>query len=286
MSDSNAPLEALADRVQRILLQAFLTLEIPCLDNASLHPPEFTGSTVGWRTIEGDFELVFHSKQLLLGSLQCSVSLKAIPHSLSSLVVYDEMEAQSALIDALKYLCAEIAQILPNLNLHLATRGLNVIDKKTLKEMQRELPNAKKLLDMSRESLTQMKEAVDHYRKEFEKQLRGDRDRRGGSVAKHDWTDQELETLAKKYDDLKPIWLEAKRIAKSAQKSNERSRRIGWRNEVLGVYPHLPIELLDRFSNPRADDAKPSNYGELRLRHRGPYRDPSGNRTSNADQAF
>ena len=81
----------------------------------------------------------------------------------------------------------------------------------------------------------------------------------GKRNVKHDWTPEELESLAKNYQELQPIWREAKRIARAAQKSPEASRRNNWRAEVLRAYPDLPTDLLGRFQHLRADDAKPSD---------------------------
>lgn len=83
---------------------------------------------------------------------------------------------------------------------------------------------------------------------------------RGGAYnVKHDWTSSELDCLAKNYDELRPVWLDAKQIARAAQRSKVSSRSKDWRVEVLRAYPDLPADLLDRFSHLRADDAKPSD---------------------------
>jgi hypothetical protein len=86
-----------------------------------------------------------------------------------------------------------------------------------------------------------------------------ERGRGGAYNVKHDWTPQELDCLAKNYAELRPVWLDAKQIARTAQKSKVSSRKRNWRDEVLRAYPDLPIELLDRFAHLRADDAKPSD---------------------------
>jgi|GEM_PF-3019625 len=80
----------------------------------------------------------------------------------------------------------------------------------------------------------------------------------GPRNVKHTWTDEERECLATKYHDLRAVWIEAKRIVRTAQKSPEPTRQKEWRKEVLAVYEGLPEDLLERYKTPRADDAKPS----------------------------
>jgi hypothetical protein len=82
---------------------------------------------------------------------------------------------------------------------------------------------------------------------------------RGGSQPKHQWTDTDYECLAQKYDELKVVWIDAKRIAKDAQKAKSPKRNQGWQAEVLRAYPDLPNDLLARFAHLRSDDAKPSD---------------------------
>jgi hypothetical protein len=93
--------------------------------------------------------------------------------------------------------------------------------------------------------------------------LIGEPARGGARNVKHTWTDEERDCLVAKYKELQPIWIEAKRIAKGAQKSRERTRKKEWRAEVLRAYPHLPADLLERYANPRADDAKPSDIAVI-----------------------
>ena len=103
--------------------------------------------------------------------------------------------------------------------------------------------------------------------KEMVVRLRAELERRGGSDPKHDWTDEERACLMTRYEELKPIWLEAKKIAKRAQKSREKTRKASWRDEVLRAYPYLPIELVERFATPRAEDAKPSNIAIIHAKN-------------------
>lgn len=87
--------------------------------------------------------------------------------------------------------------------------------------------------------------------------------KRGGSRAKHRWTDSQYADLAKKYEELKEVWSDAKRIAKDAQRARSSKRSQQWRAEVLRAYPELPRDLLERFAHLRADDAKPSDIAIL-----------------------
>ena len=258
----NATKDAAIQRVRQLLYRALSEAEIPQLESSSLAPPIFGGTCVCWEEINGEIALVFKTTLLLGGKLQCAVSLEPIAGQVTGLL-FDDSEAEHALADALQYLCGEIAEILPSLERHLAERRLSTIDRKTLRDLGKQHPTVKYAFEVEQEFFAQMRVAVESKRKESEKQLRAGRDRRGGSEPKHDWTSADLECLAAQYDDLQPIWLEAKRIAKDAQKSRERSRRAGWRAEVLRAYPYLPDDLLNRFANPRADDAKPSDIAIL-----------------------
>lgn len=268
MSDTDQtpaePLEALFDRQLRILAEALFASTIPYLDDQTLLPPLKDGQiSASWRIKDKDVELVLSSKFLKIGPFQCSIFLNGLVHELLPLAVYDEWQAVAALGAALDYLCAEISQALPRLQVHLLERSLNAVEKNELKQMDRWSPMGRKLFQATKNTLAQMSKLNERQRQQLEKKLRDKRDGRGGSGAKHDWTDEELNLLANKYEDYKPIWLEAKRIAKSAQNSRERSRRIGWREEVLRAYPYLPIELLNRLSSPRSEKAKPSDIAIL-----------------------
>lgn len=75
--------------------------------------------------------------------------------------------------------------------------------------------------------------------------------RGGAHNIKHEWTDKDRECLTKKYEELQPIWLDAKVIAKEAQTSKIKNRKDQWRQEVLRTYPNLPSDLLDGFSTLR-----------------------------------
>jgi hypothetical protein len=94
------------------------------------------------------------------------------------------------------------------------------------------------------------------------KALMGTPTRGGAHNIKHVWTDDQRACLASKYEELQPIWIEAKRIAKAAQKSKERTRKQEWRKEVLRAYPDLPIDLLESFSTPRGG-TKPSDLAVI-----------------------
>ena len=56
------------------------------------------------------------------------------------------------------------------------------------------------------------------------------------------------------YDRLKPIWREAKKIAKAAQMSKERTRQQRWKEEVMTIYQEqdLPADLIDLLAIPQA----------------------------------
>lgn len=112
-------------------------------------------------------------------------------------------------------------------------------------------------------SVTQIKDALFSRDWEYLKPILGVAPPGGARNVKHAWTDEDRVCLATKYEELQPIWIEAKRIAKDAQKSKERTRKKEWREEVLRAYPHLPTDLLERFSNPRADDAKPADIAVI-----------------------
>jgi hypothetical protein len=98
--------------------------------------------------------------------------------------------------------------------------------------------------------------------------------KRGGSRAKHHWTHTQLAGLARKYDELKVIWLDAKRIAKDARRARSPKRNQQLREEVLRAYPDLPQDLLERFAHLRADDAKPSDIALLHAQRESGVTDP------------
>jgi hypothetical protein len=109
-----------------------------------------------------------------------------------------------------------------------------------------------------------IEDALAKIERERLRALIGETITRGGARnVKHLWTDEERAQLAAKYEELQPVWVEAKRIAKDAQKSRERTRKKEWRAEVLRAYPNLPHDLLERYSNPKADDAKPADLAVI-----------------------
>ncbi len=114
---------------------------------------------------------------------------------------------------------------------------------------------AKRAADRKREDLLGHIDGIPH--------LLAQRGRGGAYNVKHVWTDKDRECLATKYAELQPIWIEAKKIAKIAQESQETTRKREWRKEVLAVYSALPPDLLERFATLRADDAKPSDIAVL-----------------------
>jgi hypothetical protein len=77
------------------------------------------------------------------------------------------------------------------------------------------------------------------------------------------WTDSVCECISTNHERLKPIWREAKKVAKSAKASREPKRREAWAAAVLGTYPDLPPDLVDRLSAPRSEDAKPADIALL-----------------------
>ena len=80
----------------------------------------------------------------------------------------------------------------------------------------------------------------------------------GARNIKQNWTEEDCACLAEKYEELRPVWLDAKEIAKESQKSRIRNRKKEWRHEVLRVYPTLPPDLLEHFSVMRGS-TKPSD---------------------------
>lgn len=80
----------------------------------------------------------------------------------------------------------------------------------------------------------------------------------GPRNVKHVWTDEDRQCLAEQYERLKPIWLEAKRIAKAAQNATEHSRRKRWAEAVAATYPELKSDLIERLA-PDSSDARPAD---------------------------
>jgi hypothetical protein len=75
--------------------------------------------------------------------------------------------------------------------------------------------------------------------------------RGGAHNVKHNWTDKDRECLIRKYEELQPMWLDAKVISREAETSRIKNRKTQWRQEVLRIYPNLPSDLLDGFSTLR-----------------------------------
>jgi hypothetical protein len=89
----------------------------------------------------------------------------------------------------------------------------------------------------------------------------------GGRLnVRHIWTAADRLCLPKLHERLKPIWTEAKKIAKEARKSKELTRRQKWKEEVAKVYEdeNLPDDLMDHLILP--DEWKPS---DIALVHAG-----------------
>jgi DNA-binding transcriptional MerR regulator len=89
----------------------------------------------------------------------------------------------------------------------------------------------------------------------------------GGRInVRHHWTKTDYLCLHKHHERLKPIWGEAKRIARQAQKSKEPKRRARWKEEVAETYraEALPADLIEHTSLP--DEWPPS---DLALVHAG-----------------
>jgi hypothetical protein len=84
----------------------------------------------------------------------------------------------------------------------------------------------------------------------------------GAHNVKHKWTPDQRSCLAHTYAKLLPIWTEAKRIARQAQKAREPTRSQEWRKEVLRAYPDLPGDLLETFVTLRGG-AKPSDNAAI-----------------------
>lgn len=80
----------------------------------------------------------------------------------------------------------------------------------------------------------------------------------GARNIKHRWTDKQRQCLAQNYERLKPIWLEAKRIARDAQGAKESNRRLRWAEAASATYPELDADLIARLA-PDSSDARPAD---------------------------
>lgn len=76
----------------------------------------------------------------------------------------------------------------------------------------------------------------------------------GRQNIKHTWRMRDYACLIVYYDRFKPIWREAKKIAKEAQNSKERTRQTRWKEEVAAIYQEhdLPADLIDLLEIPQA----------------------------------
>jgi hypothetical protein len=82
----------------------------------------------------------------------------------------------------------------------------------------------------------------------------------GGRInVRHIWTRADYLCLQKRHERLKPIWREAKRIAREARKSKEVTRQQRWKEQVAEVYKaeNLPDDLIDHVTPP--DEWPPSD---------------------------
>jgi len=86
----------------------------------------------------------------------------------------------------------------------------------------------------------------------------------GGRInVRHHWTKADYLCLHKTHERLKPIWTEAKKIAREARKSKEITRRQRWKEEEIGTYKseNLPDDLIDHVAPP--DEWRPSDLALL-----------------------
>jgi hypothetical protein len=89
----------------------------------------------------------------------------------------------------------------------------------------------------------------------------------GGRInVRHIWTKTDYLCLHKNHERLKPIWREAKRIAREARKSKEVTRQQRWKEQIAEVYKaeNLPDDLIDHAAPP--NEWKPS---DIALVHAG-----------------
>jgi|GEM_PF-2618507 hypothetical protein len=76
----------------------------------------------------------------------------------------------------------------------------------------------------------------------------------GGRInVRHIWTKTDYLCLQKHHERLKPIWREAKRIAREARKSKEVTRQQTWKEQVTAAYraENLPDDLIDHAAPPK-----------------------------------
>ncbi|HKG46373.1 MAG TPA: hypothetical protein VKB02_06595 [Pyrinomonadaceae bacterium] len=86
----------------------------------------------------------------------------------------------------------------------------------------------------------------------------------GGRInVRHIWSKVDHLCLHKNHERLKPIWTEAKKIARQARKSKETTRRQRWKEEVAKIYEHenLPDDLIDHAAPP--NELPPSDLALL-----------------------
>ncbi len=86
----------------------------------------------------------------------------------------------------------------------------------------------------------------------------------GGRInVRHIWTAADYLCLQKHHERLKPIWTEAKKIARQARKAKEMTRRQRWKEQVAKVYEgeNLPDDLIDHTAPP--DELQPSDLALL-----------------------
>jgi len=255
-----------AERVRSILSKAFEDLAIPKFNGEAqctfAEADSYFEETAEGRVLVIPTSLFYWEDrtdgiQLVVdasfrgGGIRASIAAEDLARK-AELFFPDEAEAVKALVDAFEYMRTVISGLPLHTTQALFMRRSNAIGR---------TPDAhlRMALDTLRHTFEPFHIQLNKQRKELEKQLKQQKDRRGGSDPKHYWSHEQRDCLTRLYTQLKPVCIEAKRIAVNAQRSTDRQQKRDWKLEVLRAYPKIPKDLLERFAHPRADDAKPSD---------------------------
>ena len=262
-----------SERARRILSKAFEDLAIRKFDveaqRAFAEADSYFEETAEGRVLVIPTSLLYWEEgtdgiQLVVdatfrgGGIRASIAAEHFARQ-AELFFPDEATAVKALVDAFEYMRSVISGLPLHTTQALFMRRSNAIGR---------TPDAhlRLAIDTLRDTFEPFHIQLNKQRNELEKQLKQQKDRRGGSDPKHYWTDEQRDCLTRLYTQLKPVWIEAKRIAVNAQRSKDRQQKRDWRLEVLRAYPKIPKDLLERFAHPRADDAKPSDIAIIQAK--------------------
>jgi hypothetical protein len=227
MPDSSE--EAKAERAQSILALALQEAKIEERRNLDELPFLHEGTKICWQKIGDDVELVFKYSTWRGEKLHASIFIKDLVLQIASLFQSD-VEAVKALVDALNYIQAVISNLLSDVSKGLIVRGVTFLEKNVSSS------DLGELLRKHRENLLKPEKSKIEMAM---KQLRAEREKRGGSRPEMEVTDDQCALLSDNYSVLVKHWWEIRRRYKVNPSGN-------WRDHAKVDQPDTPDDLLNR----------------------------------------